>query len=160
MSLVVPNLLAPTAAPASVPTAPPSSAAPAPKSLKSMPSSQVTAMAAASPADSSSNTAISLGLPLAPDAPSSAAPAGPAHVWIGTLRSDNDARLYWMQEVRRFPDLLQRLSLALRPVDLGAGQGVWYKVLAGPFAGADAAGKLCQAIRTRAPADDCSVVTD
>jgi hypothetical protein len=96
-----------------------------------MPNSQVTAMAAASTANSSSsNTAISLGLPLAPDAPASAAPAGPAHVWIGTLRSDNDARLYWMQEVRRFPDLLQRLNVALRPVDLGAGQGVWFKVLA------------------------------
>ena len=158
MSLVTPNLLAPSAAPASV--APPPSAAPAPKSLKSMPNSQVTAMAAASPANSSSNTAISLGLPLSPDAPATTAPAGPAHVWIGTLRSDNDARLYWMQEVRRFPDLLQRLSMALRPVDLGAGQGVWYKVLAGPFAGADAAGRLCQAILTRAPADDCSVVTD
>ena len=165
MNLVAPNLLAPSAAPSSVATAtPPSSVAPppstAPKPLKSMPNSQVTAMAAASPANSSSNTAISLGLPLAPDAPASAAPAGPAHVWIGTLRSDNDARLYWMQEVRRFPDLLQRLSMALRPVDLGAGQGVWFKVLAGPFAGADAAGKICQAIRTRAPADDCSVVTD
>jgi hypothetical protein len=169
MSLLAPNLLAPSAAPSSVATAtppaasvaPPPSAAPAPKPLKSMPNSQVTAMAAASTANSSSsNTAISLGLPLAPDAPASAAPAGPAHVWIGTLRSDNDARLYWMQEVRRFPDLLQRLNVALRPVDLGAGQGVWFKVLAGPFAGADAAGKICQAIRTRAPADDCSVVTD
>ena len=64
------------------------------------------------------------------------------------------------QQVRRFPDLLQRLKLALQPVDLGAGQGVWYKVLAGPFAGADAAGRICQAIRSRAPANDCSVVTD
>ena len=88
------------------------------------------------------------------------APAGPARIWIGTLRSDYDARLYWTQQVHRFPDLLQRLSLAVRPVNLGGGQGVWYKVLAGPFAGADAAGRICQAIRTRAPADDCSVVTD
>ena len=166
MNLVAPNLLAPTAPPASVATvAPaPTSVAPppstAPKPLRSMPNSQVTAMAAASPANNASNTAVSLGLPLAPDPSAGAAPAGPAHVWIGTLRSDNDARLYWMQEVRRFPDLLQRLSMALRPVDLGAGQGVWFKVLAGPFAGADAAGKICQAIRTRAPADDCSVVTD
>ena len=114
---------------------------------------------AATGADSSSG--ISLGLPLSADSSSGAAPPpGPARIWIGTLHSDYDARLYWMQQVRRFPDLLQRLSLAVRPVDLGAGQGVWFKVLAGPFAGADAAGRICQAIRTRAPADDCSVVTD
>jgi hypothetical protein len=163
-SLTLPNILSP--APANGGSAPaaaaPAPAAPAPKPLKSLPNSQVAAMSAANPgaAGTDNSSAISLGLPLAPDAPSASAPAGPARIWIGTLHSDYDARLYWTQQVHRFPDLLQRLSLAVRPVNLGSGQGVWYKVLAGPFAGADAAGRICQAIRTRAPADDCSVVTD
>ena len=111
-------------------------------------------------------SALDMGLPLgsapvaAPASPPAAPAAKPVRIWIGTLRSDDDGRIYWAQQVQRFPDLLRKLRLDLLPVDLGAGQGSWFKVLGGPFAGAAAADKVCRAIKSRSPADDCSVVTN
>src|SRR5207249_6943391 len=83
-----------------------------------------------------------------------------ALIWIGTLKSDYEARMYWAQQVQRFPDLLKTLTLDLRPVDLGGAQGIWFKVTGGPFAGTEAAEKLCQAIKSRSPADECTVILD
>jgi hypothetical protein len=127
-----------------------------------MPNSQVAAMAAAGGASSGGGTGgdvISLGLPTDPDSTPAAAPAV-TRIWIGTLRTDQGARTFWLQQSQRFPDLLKRLKLELRPVNLGAAQGVWFKVLGGPFAGTAEAQKTCSAIKSRSPADDCSVVTD
>jgi len=46
----------------------------------------------------------------------------------------------------------------LRQVDLGASQGIWFKVLGGPFASGDAAERICQSIKARSPLDDCRVL--
>jgi hypothetical protein len=137
-----------------------------------MPNSQVVASLEASAAGT--NTAnsgpISLGLPLigasSGGSPQSAATATPApaktavRIWIGTLKSDYEARIYWAQQVQRFPDLLKRLTLDLRPVDLGSGHGIWFKVMGGPLAGAEAAERICRAIKSRSPADECTVTAD
>ena len=79
-------------------------------------------------------------------------------VWIGTFKTENDALIYWGQEVQRFPDLLKQMKLIVRQVDLGASQGIWYRVLGGPFGTREAAENLCGAIKTRSPADECRVV--
>ena len=139
---------------------------------------------AAAPA--STNGVINLSLPLAsadatPTAPAATTPAvtPPAstasttqaaadaaaqavssgyHIWIGTLQNEGDARIYWSQEVQRFPDLLKTLSLTLRQIDLGASQGIWFRVLGGPLASREAADKVCRSIKARSPLDDCRVV--
>ena len=79
-------------------------------------------------------------------------------VWIGTFKTENDALIYWGQELQRFPDLLKSLKLIVRQVDLGASQGIWYRVLGGPFGTREGAENLCVSIRTRSPADECRVV--
>ncbi len=79
-------------------------------------------------------------------------------VWIGTFKTENDALIYWGQEVQRFPDLLKQMKLVVRQVDLGASQGIWYRVLGGPFGTREAAENLCGAIKTRSPLDECRVV--
>ena len=79
-------------------------------------------------------------------------------IWIGTFKTEGEARLYWSQEVQRFPDLLKPLQLALRQVDLGASQGVWFRVLGGSFGNQEAADHLCGSIKSRSPLDDCRVV--
>jgi hypothetical protein len=79
-------------------------------------------------------------------------------VWIGTFKTEADARTYWSQEAQRFPDLLKPLELLVRQVDLGASQGIWFRVLGGPFSDREAADHLCGSIKSRSPVDDCRVV--
>jgi hypothetical protein len=126
-----------------------------------------------------STGAINLGLPLAAassgvtlplPAPSTATAApvpaaseaagGPDvfRIWIGTFKTDGDARTYWSQQVQRFPDLLKPLQLEVRQVDLGASQGIWFRVLGGAFDNREAADHLCGSIKSRSPLDDCRVV--
>ena len=131
-----------------------------PVALKSLPNSQVSAMAAATSAAAGTSAVIDMGLPVAGGAGQAAPAAGGARIWIGTLHSETDAHLYWQQQAQRFPDILKALQVELKPVDLGPEQGIWMKVLGGPFASADEAGRACQAIRQRSPADDCTVVSN
>jgi len=46
----------------------------------------------------------------------------------------------------------------VRQVDLGASQGIWFRVLGGPFDNREAADHLCGSIKSRSPLDDCRVV--
>ncbi|HEX3065585.1 MAG TPA: hypothetical protein VHQ39_08885 [Dongiaceae bacterium] len=122
--------------------------------------------------------AINLGLPIgggtggtvapapAPDVNVASIPADTAttggsdvyRVWIGTFKTENDALIYWGQELQRFPDLLKQLKLVIRQVDLGASQGIWYRVLGGPFGSRESADNLCGAIKSRSPLDECRVI--
>jgi len=79
-------------------------------------------------------------------------------VWIGTFKTENDALIYWGQELQRFPDLLKPLRLVVRQVDLGGSQGIWYRVLGGPFGTREAADNLCNGMKSRSPLDECRVV--
>jgi hypothetical protein len=78
--------------------------------------------------------------------------------WIGTFKTENDALIFWGQELQRFPDLLKPLKLVIRQVDLGASQGIWYRVLGGPFGSREGAENLCGAIKSRSPMDECRVI--
>ena len=113
------------------------------------------APAATAPAATTASTASTT--VAAADATAAATPTS-YQIWIGTLHSEGDARLYWTQEVQRFPDLLKSLGLSLRQVDLGASQGIWFKVLGGPVASSQAADRICQSIKARSPLDDCRVL--
>jgi uncharacterized protein len=124
----------------------------------------------------SSTGVINLGLPLAAASSASTPPPAPTtvasvpaasesaggadvfRVWIGTFKTEDDARAYWSQEVQRFPDLLKPLQLLVRQVDLGASQGIWFRVLGGPFDNRETADHLCGSIKSRSPVDDCRVV--
>ncbi len=125
-----------------------------------------------------STGAINLGLPIGGGTAGTVAPAPAAgvsvasipadtattgggdvyRVWIGTFKTENDALIYWGQELQRFPDLLKPLKLVIRQVDLGASQGIWYRVLGGPFGSRDGADDLCGAIKSRSPLDECRVI--
>jgi hypothetical protein len=145
-----------------------------PAPMASLPSSQVLALEAAAKAPGGATgsardaSPIQLSLPLDADSgPGAGGPAagaaggsGPYSVWLGTFSSRGDAITYWAQEVQRFPDLLKHLRLSVRQVDLGPGQGIWYRVLGGPVADRAAADKLCGTIATRSPSDDCRVFAD
>jgi hypothetical protein len=112
----------------------------------------IPAAPAATPPASTASTTVA-----AADASAEAASNG-YQIWIGTLRSESEARLYWAQEVERFPDLLKSLALSLRQVDLGASQGIWFEVLGGPLASGGDADRICQSIKARSPLDDCRVL--
>jgi hypothetical protein len=145
--------------------------------LTTVPSSSVLAAASSAAASGNSGAApsspdrpIKLGLPLGAAQGSStdtATIAGQAvppsgvvsHVWIGTFPNRNDAMTYWAQQRQRFPDLLRGRELTIREIDLGASQGIWFRVLGGPFASRDAE-KVCQTMRKRSPADDCRAVSN
>jgi cell division septation protein DedD len=58
----------------------------------------------------------------------------------------------------KYPALLGRLDLEIHRADLGAAKGVWYRVLAGPFAAHDAAQQLCDRLHADAHPADCFVI--
>jgi hypothetical protein len=82
-------------------------------------------------------------------------PAGGFAVQLASLPSEMEATAARSALKSKHAALLGPLDLTLRRVDLGADKGVWYRVLAGPFARAQAA-DLCA--RLRAAAADCLVI--
>lgn len=100
-------------------------------------------------------------------APAGAGEAGVApeegsgfRVWLTSLQSEAAAESSWQALVSGYPDLLGRLRFSVRRVDLGADKGVWFRVLAGPFAGPIEADALCAQLRQRSPDENCVVVSD
>ena len=96
--------------------------------------------------------------PYAGDAPAAPGPpaAGTFRIQLGSLDSATAAEAEWRRLRRRHLDLLETLRLRVQRVDLGA-RGVFYRLQAGPLAGAGRAGDLCEALtRRNVP---CLVVT-
>jgi hypothetical protein len=84
-----------------------------------------------------------------PDPPSVAPAAGGSYfVQLAALRSEQEARSAWDRFKKANPDLLGRLSVAVRAADLGA-RGTYYRVQAGPFADNGAAQDLCDKLKSR-----------
>ncbi len=83
-------------------------------------------------------------------------PGGAYAVQLASLPSAAEAAGAAGELKSRYAALLGRLDLTVRRVDLGPQKGVWYRVLAGPFAAHDDAADLCARLRA-APAD-CLVI--
>ena len=69
-------------------------------------------------------------------------------VQIAAFRSVEATKRSWQRVRRRHKDVLGSLELSVVKADLGK-KGVYYRMQAGPLAGADAARKLCAEIKKR-----------
>ncbi len=112
--------------------------------------------------------------PPATDAPAAGeAPAAPAstetqvatapaiHIWLSSQKSREQAERGWGELKTAYPDLLGKLELTVREIDLGAAKGgIWYRVYAGPLATKQAAKDLCAKIKAQPPNSNCLVATD
>jgi len=81
-------------------------------------------------------------------APADMAHSGGLQVRLGSLRSPEAAREEWMRLKRQNADLLGNLRANAVAVDLGE-RGIYYRILAGPFADAAAAERLCAEMKRR-----------
>jgi TPR repeat protein len=81
-------------------------------------------------------------------------------IWLASLATAELADESWRTLVERYPDLLGGLALTVRKVDLGLEKGVWYRVLAGPFADRQSAKSACEEMLRRAPEESCMAVVN
>jgi cell division septation protein DedD len=77
-------------------------------------------------------------------------------VQLAALRSMSAAEGEWSRLKRRHEDILGQFEPVLQPVDLGS-KGKFVRVQVGPFANAQEADAVCQALR--AQKQDCVVVS-
>jgi|GEM_PF-4621409 len=88
--------------------------------------------------------------PLAkPAATRAATTANGIHLHLASYRTKTRARKGWREAVARYGDLLAGLDHSIVRVDLGHGMGIYYRVLAGPVSGEDAARALCARFKSR-----------
>jgi cell division septation protein DedD len=86
-------------------------------------------------------------------------PAGTFAVQLASLASEAEASQIGAILKEKHAELLGGFDLLVRRVDLGVEKGVWYRVLAGPFAARDAATQLCSRLRAAPKPADCLVVS-
>jgi cell division septation protein DedD len=83
------------------------------------------------------------------------AAAGSYRVQLVALKSEDAAKSAWTTFQKKYPDLLKDLSLNIDKIDLG-GNGIFYRVQAGPLADRAAANDLCGKLGQRG--QSCIVV--
>jgi len=130
------------------PAAPPEQVASKPAEPASAKTAQP-APAAKPPAQSGAATTT------AKSAPAAADPKGSFTVQLASLPSEAEAVRARDALKSRYPELLGQIELQIHRADLGAAKGVWYRVLAGPFAAHDEAERLCTRLRAAAHPADC-----
>ena len=86
-------------------------------------------------------------------------PAGRFVLQLASLPSQAEAERAGAALKSRYAGLLGKIDLTIHRADLGASKGVWYRVLAGPFAAHDEAVRLCERLRAAPHPADCFVVT-
>ncbi len=74
--------------------------------------------------------------------------AGAFRIQLGSLDSATAAEAEWRRLRRRHRDLLEALRPRVQRADLGA-EGVFYRLQAGPLAGAGRAKDLCETLARR-----------
>ncbi len=77
---------------------------------------------------------------LAPSAPGATAPGAAAgyHVHLSSVRRTGQVPEEWRRLRQAYPALLDGLEVAVARVDLGTARGIWFRVLGGPLARAEA----------------------
>ena len=112
------------------------------------------------PADSATPADVATaGTTVADVAPSPAAAPG-FYLHLASQRDQNEALAAWQDAHDRFPDLLDGLTVALAKLDLGAGAGVYYQVLAGPIAAEEDADIICARLQPQDQYCDPIPLTD
>lgn len=137
-----------TAAPSGKRKTPPAAAS----SAAAAPAKAATAPAAKQTAQAAKQT-----MPAAKQTAPAALAAGGFAVQLASLPSDAEAVRAGDALKAKYADLLGPLDLIVRRADLGAEKGIWYRVLAGPFARDDAGG-LCRRLRAAPAPADCLVI--
>jgi cell division septation protein DedD len=130
---------------------PPSVAAAAAAPATAAPAKAAAAPATAAPAEAAT--------PAEPAAAPIVDPAGRFVVQLASLASEAEASQIGAVIKSKHPDLLGTFDLLVRRADLGAEKGVWYRVLAGPFAARAAADQLCTRLRAAPTPADCLVIS-
>ena len=83
------------------------------------------------------------------------------HIWLSSQKSREQAERGWKELQAAYPELLGKLELTVREIDLGAAKGgVWYRVYGGPLASKQEAKDLCAKIKAQPPNSNCLVATD
>jgi hypothetical protein len=94
--------------------------------------------------------------PAAATAPASTGPATfEIALQLAAFRSEEEARRGWAQMQQQLPDLLGGMSPRFPAVDLGE-EGIYYRVLTGPFPNRATAANLCAMVRAEGQA--CLVI--
>src|SRR5262249_36089393 len=153
------------AAPATPPQQPTTTeSAPATAATQAEPAAPSTQPSTSASATETATTQTAPATPAAQPAPAEAAPAAgqsaaptetqvataPAiHIWLSSQKSRDQAERGWKELQTAYPDLLGKLELTVREVDLGAAKGVWYRVYAGPLASKQDAKDLCAKIKAQ-----------
>jgi hypothetical protein len=75
--------------------------------------------------------------------------AGGFGVQIASYRDAGNVEPGWIALRQRHKPLLNGVSHVITPVDLGAGKGVYHRLIAGPFPARTTAEQLCRSIRVR-----------
>ena len=88
--------------------------------------------------------------------PAAPAASGPYLVQLASFRAIEEADRAWRRLVKENRDLLGALTARVERADLGADQGVFYRLRVGALAGEDAAKALCGKLKARNV--DCLVV--
>jgi hypothetical protein len=91
-------------------------------------------------------------IPAASATATAAAPAPSGNHWvhIATFRTRAAAALHWDMLGESHGDILAGLRGRLLPLDLGADEGSWIRLYAGPMNNGTAAATLCEKLRARA----------
>ena len=82
------------------------------------------------------------------------ATADEASLWrahIASYRSPGGVSNAWEVLRDEMPALVSKLALTTERIDLGAEKGIYYRLLAGPFASRDDAGRFCKALKGEKP---------
>jgi hypothetical protein len=80
-------------------------------------------------------------------------------VYLSTLWSQAEAQRYWQSLKQTMPEVFgPGADLQIEEVAVNAGEGAFYRVLAGPFASDPEAATVCDAVQSRLKTHDCSVV--
>ncbi len=155
------------------PESPPASAPaqPAPEQPAATESAAATAPTVTAPTTPPEQPAAAEAAPAAGEATAATAAPAPTetqvatapaiHIWLSSQKSREQAERGWKELKTAYPDLLGKLDLTVREVDLGAAKGgIWYRVYAGPLASKQAAKELCAKIKAQPPNSNCLVATD
>ncbi|HUX78711.1 MAG TPA: SPOR domain-containing protein [Alphaproteobacteria bacterium] len=81
---------------------------------------------------------------------------GNIFIQLGSLKSHDLAELEWSRVSQKHKDLLGGLTPAIQKVDLGADQGIYYRLRTGPLENEEEAKKVCASLKERKV--DCLVI--
>ncbi|MEM7652018.1 MAG: SPOR domain-containing protein, partial [Pseudomonadota bacterium] len=84
---------------------------------------------------------------------------GNFRVWIASFRAEEQAAREWSLIMEQHQNIFGGMQPEFRQVDLGD-KGLWYRVVAGPFAARAGAETACSTLRLSNPAAFCRILEE